>query len=53
MPLMMDDEMNMDDLFGDGGGLSLPSRPPTRELHQRVDELRASGCCQYVLRHVT
>ncbi|KAK0128828.1 mediator complex subunit [Cadophora gregata] len=48
MPLMMDDEMNMDDLFGDGGGLSLPSRPPTRELHQRVDELRASGCCQSI-----
>ncbi|KAH6719322.1 mediator of RNA polymeras-like protein II transcription subunit 16 [Leptodontidium sp. MPI-SDFR-AT-0119] len=48
MPLMMDDEMNMDDLFGDGGGLSLPSRPPTKELHQRLDELRASGCCQSI-----
>ncbi len=45
MPLMMDDEMDMDDLFGDGG-LSLPSRPPTKELHQRLDELRTGGCCQ-------
>lgn len=47
MPLMMDDDMDMDDLFGEGGGLSLPTRPaPTRELHQRLDELRAGGCCQ-------
>ena len=60
MPLMMDDPMGMDDLqvddlFGDDAGLSLmdgqslPSRPPTKELRQRVDELRESGCCQYVL----
>ncbi|PQE11142.1 RNA polymerase ii mediator complex subunit sin4 protein [Rutstroemia sp. NJR-2017a BVV2] len=48
MPLMMDEDMevDMDDLFGDGTGLSLPSRPPTKELHQRVDELRGSGSCQ-------
>ncbi|KAK2624763.1 hypothetical protein QTJ16_005956 [Diplocarpon rosae] len=46
MPLMMDEEMDMDDLFGDGGGLSLPSRPPSTELRQRIDELRAGGCCQ-------
>lgn len=57
---MMDDPMGMDDLqvddlFGDDAGLSLmdgqslPSRPPTKELRQRVDELRESGCCQYVL----
>lgn len=44
MPLMMDD---MDDLFGDGGGLSLhPSRPPSKELYQRLDELRGTNCCQ-------
>jgi mediator of RNA polymerase II transcription subunit 16 len=45
---MMDEDMevDMDDLFGDGAGLSLPSRPPTKELHQRVDELRGSGSCQ-------
>lgn len=46
MPLMMEDEMDMDDLFGDGAGLSLPSRPPSKELYQRLDELRGSGCCQ-------
>lgn len=57
---MMDDPMGMDDLqvddlFGDDAGLSLmdgqslPSRPPTKELRQRMDELRGSGCCQYVL----
>ncbi|RAL63790.1 hypothetical protein DID88_003434 [Monilinia fructigena] len=40
-------EVDMDDLFGDGAGLSLPSRPPpSKELHQRIDELRGSGCCQ-------
>jgi len=57
---MMDDPMGMDnlqvdDLFGDDAGLSLmdgqslPSRPPAKELRQRVDELRESGCCQYVV----
>jgi len=55
---MMDDDMNMDDLhdelFGDQAGLSLmegqslPSRPPTKELRQRIDDLRGSGCCQCV-----
>ena len=53
-PMGMDD-LQVDDLFGDDAGLSLmdgqslPSRPPTKELRQRVDELRESGCCQYVL----
>lgn len=47
MPLMMDDDMDIDDLFGDGAGLSLPSRPPTKELYQRVDDMRTSGCCQF------
>jgi len=43
----MDDEMDMEDLFGpDGGGLSLPTRPPSKELYQRIDELRGGGCCQ-------
>ncbi len=46
IPLRMDDEMDMDDLFGDGAGLALPSRPPSKELHQRLDELRTGGCCQ-------
>jgi mediator of RNA polymerase II transcription subunit 16 len=48
MPMMMEDEMDMDDLFGDGAGLSLPSRPPSKELYQRIDDLRGSGCSQYV-----
>jgi mediator of RNA polymerase II transcription subunit 16 len=48
MPLMMDEDMDMDDLFGDGAGLSLPSRPPTKELYQRIDDMRGSGCCQLV-----
>lgn len=43
---MMDD---IDDLFGDGTGLSLPSRPPSKELYQRVDDMRGSGCCQCVV----
>lgn len=45
----MDD---IDDLFGDGAGLSLPSRPPVKELYQRLDELRGSGCCQFVAHQV-
>lgn len=49
MPLMMEEDMDMEELFGDGAGLSLPSRPPSKELYQRVDELRGSGCCQYVV----
>ncbi|CAG8972316.1 hypothetical protein HYALB_00001718 [Hymenoscyphus albidus] len=48
MPLMMDEEMDMDDLFGDSAGLSIPSRPPSKELYQRVDDLRRSGCCQAI-----
>jgi mediator of RNA polymerase II transcription subunit 16 len=45
----MDDDMDIDDLFGEGATLSLPSRaPPSKELTQRIDELRRSGCCQYV-----
>lgn len=49
MPLMMNEDMDLDinDLFDDGTGLSLPSRPPPKELFQRIDELRGSGCCQY------
>lgn len=48
MPLMMDEEMDvdMDDLFGDGAGLSLPTRPPARAVYQRIDELRRTGCCR-------
>lgn len=42
----MDDDMDMDDLFGDGAVLALPPRPPSKELYQRVDEMRANGCSQ-------
>ncbi|KAH8662907.1 mediator of RNA polymerase-like protein II transcription subunit 16 [Tricladium varicosporioides] len=37
--------MDMDELFGDGANLS---RPPSKELHSRVDELRRGGCCQAI-----
>jgi hypothetical protein len=40
--------MNVDHLFNDDSLLMIPSRPPSKELYQRLDELRGSGCCQYV-----
>lgn len=45
---MMDEDvdMDMDDLFGDGNALSLPVRPPPKEVLRRIDELRSSGCSQ-------
>lgn len=43
---MMDDDMDIDDLFGDGAGLSMPARPPSKELIQKVDEMRKSACNQ-------
>ncbi|KAH7026556.1 RNA polymerase II mediator complex subunit Sin4 [Microdochium trichocladiopsis] len=58
MPLILDNPMDeaamqvdlddVDDLFGDGVPLALPPRPPSKRLHQRLDELRRSGCCQGV-----
>lgn len=48
MPLLMDEDL--DDLFGDHGGdpsLQLPSSI-SKELLQHVDNLRLTGCCQYV-----
>lgn len=52
MPMIMEDGINVDDLFGESGSLELAlgSAPPTRGLAQRLDEMRLSGCCQYVLR---
>lgn len=53
--MMMDNDIDMDDLFGDGrdGGvfgdaapLSLPSPPTSKALLRRLDETRLSGCCQ-------
>lgn len=46
MPLVMDDGLDMDDLFGDAAPLQLPLAPPAKGLLQRVDESRLSGCCQ-------
>ncbi|KAI3332000.1 RNA polymerase II mediator complex subunit Sin4 [Xylariaceae sp. AK1471] len=59
MPLLLDGAMSgmhqanmqvdldgVDDLFGDTVPLSLPSRPPSRRLRRRLDELRGRGCCQ-------
>ena len=48
MPMIMDHD-DLDDLFGDSAPLSLPSASPIRGLPQRVDELRLSGCTQYVV----
>lgn len=54
MALTIDDDMNvdmdnMDDLFGDGSnGLLSDAHPPPKELYQRIEELRSSGCHQFV-----
>ncbi|KAJ3580284.1 hypothetical protein NPX13_g284 [Xylaria arbuscula] len=45
-PAMQVDLHGVDDLFGDSDPLSLPSRPPSRRLRRRLDELRGRGCCQ-------
>lgn len=58
MPLLLDNPMggdamhvdldDVDDLFGDGVPLGLHPRPPSKRLHQRLDELRGKGACRYV-----
>lgn len=41
------DHLDVDDLFGDGVGLTLSNvRAPSKQLYQRLDELRTRGCCQ-------
>ncbi|KKY36090.1 putative mediator of rna polymerase ii transcription subunit 16 [Diaporthe ampelina] len=56
MPMMLDDHMgplgaampNMDDdLFGDEV-LPMATRPPSKQLQQRVDEMRSRGCCRSI-----
>ena len=37
---------DVDDLFGDGVPLGLHARPPSKRLHQRLDELRSRGACR-------
>lgn len=51
MPLIMEDGINVDDLFGEPSslGLGLPSASTTKGLAQRLDEMRLMGCCQYVI----
>ncbi|PYI12583.1 mediator of RNA polymerase II transcription subunit 16 [Aspergillus sclerotiicarbonarius CBS 121057] len=51
MPLMMDDSINVDDLFGEPTSLELalpPSATTTKGLAQRLDEMRLLGCCQKI-----
>lgn len=47
MPMIMDEDL--DDLFGDGAPLEIPSVPHLQGLSQKVDETRLTGCCQYVI----
>ncbi|KAK7753742.1 Mediator of RNA polymerase II transcription subunit 16 [Diatrype stigma] len=37
---------DVDDLFGDGVQLGLHTRPPSKRLQQRLDELRSRGACR-------
>lgn len=58
MPLILDNPMggeamqvdldDVDDLFGDGAPLTLPPRPISKRLRQRLDELRERGSYQGV-----
>lgn len=55
MPMIMDDGINVDDLFGESASLELglpataPTSNSTKGLAQRLDEMRLLGCCQYVI----
>lgn len=47
---MQVDHLDVDDLFGEDVTLALPNvRAPSKELRQRMDDLRTRGCCQYCL----
>lgn len=53
MPMIMDDGLNVDDLFGESGSLELglPSttaNASSKGLAQRLDEMRLLGCCQKI-----
>ncbi|OJK00380.1 hypothetical protein ASPACDRAFT_1868972 [Aspergillus aculeatus ATCC 16872] len=50
MPLMMEDGINVDDLFGEPASLELglPSTTSTKGLAERLDEMRLLGCCQKI-----
>lgn len=52
MPLIMEDSIDVDELFGDPTSLELglgDAAPTIKGLPQRIDELRLSGCSQYAL----
>lgn len=38
---------DVDDLFGGEVPVNLALSPPTKELRQRIDDIRRRGCCQY------
>ncbi|KAB8271841.1 mediator of RNA polymerase II transcription subunit 16 [Aspergillus minisclerotigenes] len=54
MPMIMDDGINVDDLFGESASLELglpataPTSNSTKGLAQRLDEMRLLGCCQKI-----
>ncbi|KAL5045781.1 mediator of RNA polymerase II transcription subunit 16 [Aspergillus fruticulosus] len=53
MPLIMEDGINVDDLFGESTSLELglpasTSTASTKGLAQRLDEMRLVGCCQKI-----
>ncbi|KAL4905887.1 mediator of RNA polymerase II transcription subunit 16 [Aspergillus multicolor] len=53
MPLIMEDGINVDDLFGESTSLELGlptgnSTVSTKGLAQRLDEMRLTGCCQKI-----
>ncbi|CAG8331554.1 unnamed protein product [Penicillium salamii] len=50
MPLIMEEGINVDDLFGEPNSLELglPSASPIKGLAQCLDEMRLLGCCQKI-----
>ncbi|KAF2145598.1 uncharacterized protein K452DRAFT_264768 [Aplosporella prunicola CBS 121167] len=49
MPLIMDDDQYMEDLFNESGPIPISVAPsPLRGLSQRLNELQESGCCQSI-----
>ncbi|CAL5871048.1 uncharacterized protein PFLUO_LOCUS5292 [Penicillium psychrofluorescens] len=50
MPLIMEDGINVDDLFGEPNSLALglPPAPSTKGLAQCLDEMRLLGCCEKI-----
>lgn len=48
MPLIMEEGLDVDDLFGDPNtlDLGLSAAQPTKGLAQRLDEMRLLGCCR-------